>query len=74
VKKLQELIEKTVGAFLPTNLFSENITIYFRPEERVCPTCNALLKVRKTEKRTMVTLHIGKFSFISYNLFELSQL
>jgi transcription elongation factor Elf1 len=62
VKELRKLIEKTIGAFSSARLFSSHPKIYFKPEERICPICNTSLKVMKTEDRTMITLHIGKFT------------
>jgi len=61
VKALQELISKLFGILSPGNLFRKNVKIHFKPEIGFCPICHRRLKVMKTDKRTIVTLHIGKF-------------
>jgi len=61
VKALQKLVNKTIEAMSPAHLFPNETKIYFKPETYFCPTCHRRLKVMKTNKRTIVTLHIGRF-------------
>jgi hypothetical protein len=42
-------------------LFAQPPTLPFRPTRTRCPQCRALLKVRKTELKTLHTLHLGRF-------------
>ena len=44
------------------NLFSKEPMISFMPETELCPNCQSRLHVLKTEMKTLLTLHLGKFT------------
>lgn len=62
VKKLWELRQKILATSSPSYLFADNPMIYFESDEQICPECYNSLKVIKTETKTIVSLHIGKFT------------
>jgi len=59
---LRELLDKTIGSLSCANLFTGKTTVYFKPENHSCPHCQNRLFVMKTENKTLITLHIGKFT------------
>jgi len=44
-----------------STLFPSPPKVSFEPQEVVCTQCDSELKVRKTDSREVVTLHIGRF-------------
>jgi hypothetical protein len=44
-----------------TNLFISPPLVDFRPSITHCPDCGCELKVQKTRRRSVSTLHVGKF-------------
>ena len=58
---LKMLLDRMLHTASPTMLFADKPTIPFIPELKFCPYCNAKLKVQKTRKKDVFTLHIGVF-------------
>jgi len=51
-----------IGSMACGNLFCKEPMISFMPETELCPNCQSRLHVLKTEIKTLLTLHIGKFT------------
>jgi len=57
---LSDQLNNFVGKLSPAYLFAQPPTVYFGPEQKDC--CSKPLKVLKTKRRSVVTLHIGRFT------------
>jgi hypothetical protein len=60
IRSLADELSRFVGRWSPAFLFAEPPTVYFGPEQKDC--CSKPLKVLKTKRRNVVTLHIGRFN------------
>jgi hypothetical protein len=58
--RLTDARKQTQQTFDPYHVFSKTPVLRFAPDVSTC-TCGSPLHVRKTELRTIVTLHIGTF-------------
>jgi len=58
---LSNYLAKLVGKISCTSLFPMPPTIQFDPKADHCDRCGSRLKVRKTNTRKVITLHIGTF-------------
>ena len=61
IEKLFELRSNTIYQFANSQLFPKKPTIEFMPKEQSCPACGKALKVKYTQRRQLVTMHIGHF-------------
>jgi len=57
---LQNYMQRAIRESSAPVLFAQPPTLPFRPTRTRCPQCRALLKVRKTELKTLHTLHLGR--------------
>jgi hypothetical protein len=61
IRCLADELSRFVAHWSPAFLFAEPPTVSFGLEREDCPRCSKPLKVLKTKRRSVVTLHIGKF-------------
>lgn len=61
IQLLRQLINQTVEAVAPKELFPTPPVVAFKPQIQLCPVCGSVLNVRKTDKKVIYSLHIGKF-------------
>lgn len=61
IQLLRQLINQSVEAITPKELFPVPPVMAFKPEIEFCPICNSVLKVRKTDTKKIFSLDIGKF-------------
>jgi hypothetical protein len=58
---LADELSRFVGHWSPAFLFAEPPTVHFGLERKECSCCSKPIKVLKTRRRSVVTLHIGPF-------------
>lgn len=61
IRCLDDELSRLVGRWSPAFLFAGPPTAHFDLEGENCPRCSRPLRVLKTRRRSVVTLHIGKF-------------
>ncbi len=60
IRCLSEYLGSLVEGVSASNLFIDPPRVDFRPSATYCGDCNCGLKVRKTRRRTLSTLHVGR--------------
>jgi len=53
------LLDRAANCLCASNLFAESPVVHFRPETETCPCRGERLKVRKSRKKTVFTLHLA---------------
>ncbi len=58
---MKTLLDGAVDRLSPSRLFEKPPIVIFKPEIEICPCCGERLKVRKSRRKTVFTLHLGEF-------------
>jgi hypothetical protein len=58
---LRALLDQMLRKTSPAMLFPDKPTIPFVPTRQICPQCGVKLKVQKTRRKDVFTLHLGGF-------------
>ena len=68
MKQLKTYVGKLISGISAGNLFPQQPTLTFYPENEICPHCKSPLHVQKTWEKTIVTMDIGAFHAKEYVL------